>query len=202
MLPNCGLLQFITKNKQPITKITSSALYSKAEHMYAAYTQMDIKTHRRIKWWKACWWMEGEEHLQRETYEIYENVWIGIDTTINAVCCKSVWWQNIEKCRLKFILVDGSLLTPCSRVLEKLTGSQLVRKSPTFYGIRNFITAFTSARPLFLSWAVNGSSERKSGHCNSAVALTAVNLQQGKRKVPVSGTGNRILPRFQMAWRE
>ena len=45
-------------------------------------------------------------------------------------------------------------LTPCSRVLlEKLTGSQLVKKFPTFYGTRRFITAFTSARYLFLSWA-------------------------------------------------
>ena len=46
------------------------------------------------------------------------------------------------------------LFTPCSRVLlAKLTGSQLVEKSPTFYGTRKFITAFTSARHLPLSWA-------------------------------------------------
>jgi len=37
-------------------------------------------------------------------------------------------------------------------VLEKLTGSQLVKKCPSFYGIRRFITAFTSARHLSLSW--------------------------------------------------
>ena len=44
--------------------------------------------------------------------------------------------------------------TPCSRVLpEKLTGSQLVKKFPAFYGIRRFITAFTSARHLSLPWA-------------------------------------------------
>ena len=36
-------------------------------------------------------------------------------------------------------------LTPCSIVLlEKLTGFQLVKKFPTFYGTRRFITAFTS----------------------------------------------------------
>ena len=46
------------------------------------------------------------------------------------------------------------LLTPYSRVLpEKLTGSQLVKKFPAFYGTRRFITAFTSARHLSLSWA-------------------------------------------------
>jgi hypothetical protein len=37
-------------------------------------------------------------------------------------------------------------LTPCSRVLEKLTVPQLVKKFPAFYGTRRFITAFTSAR--------------------------------------------------------
>ena len=45
-------------------------------------------------------------------------------------------------------------LTPYSRVLlEKLTGFQLVKKFPAFYGTRRFITAFTSARHLSLSWA-------------------------------------------------
>ena len=45
-------------------------------------------------------------------------------------------------------------LTPWSRVLlEKLTGSQLVKKFPAFYGIWMFISAFTSARHLSLSWA-------------------------------------------------
>ena len=39
------------------------------------------------------------------------------------------------------------LLIPWSRVLlEKLTGSQLVKKFPAFYGTRRFITAFTYAR--------------------------------------------------------
>ena len=44
------------------------------------------------------------------------------------------------------------LLTPWSRVLlEKLIGFHLVKKCPTFYGTRRFITAFTSADHLFLS---------------------------------------------------
>ena len=46
------------------------------------------------------------------------------------------------------------LLTPWSRVLlKKLKGFQLVKKFPAFYGTRRFITAFTSARHLSLSWA-------------------------------------------------
>jgi len=44
------------------------------------------------------------------------------------------------------------LLTPRNTTLpEKLTGSQLVKKFPTFYGTRKFITAFTSVRHLSLS---------------------------------------------------
>ena len=43
-------------------------------------------------------------------------------------------------------------LTPRSRVLlEKLTGSQLVKKFPAIYRTRRFITSFTRARHLFLS---------------------------------------------------
>ena len=45
------------------------------------------------------------------------------------------------------------LLTPWCRVLlEKLTGLQLVKKFPAFYGTRKFITALTSVRHLSLSW--------------------------------------------------
>jgi hypothetical protein len=44
------------------------------------------------------------------------------------------------------------LLTPSSRVLlEKLTGSQLVKKFSVICGTRRFITAFTSAHRLSLS---------------------------------------------------
>jgi hypothetical protein len=46
------------------------------------------------------------------------------------------------------------LLTPWSRVLlEKLTSLQPVKKFSAFYGTRRFITSFTSARHLSLSWA-------------------------------------------------
>jgi hypothetical protein len=46
------------------------------------------------------------------------------------------------------------LLTPASRVLlEKLTGSQLVKKFPILYRTQILITAFTRSRHLSLSWA-------------------------------------------------
>jgi hypothetical protein len=45
-------------------------------------------------------------------------------------------------------------LTPHITVLlEKLTSSQPVKKFPTCYGTRRFITTFTSASHLSLSWA-------------------------------------------------
>ena len=44
-------------------------------------------------------------------------------------------------------------LTPWCRVLENLTGLQLVKKFPAFHGTRRFITALTSVRQLSLSWA-------------------------------------------------
>jgi hypothetical protein len=41
-------------------------------------------------------------------------------------------------------------LSPWSRDLpEKLTGTQLLKKFPEFYGTRRFITAFTTAHHLF-----------------------------------------------------
>ena len=41
----------------------------------------------------------------------------------------------------------------CRVLLEKLTGLQLVKKFPAFYGTRRFITALTSLRHSSLSWA-------------------------------------------------
>jgi hypothetical protein len=53
------------------------------------------------------------------------------------------------------------LLTPWSRaLLQKLTGSQPVKKFPEFYGTRRFITVFASVRHVYLSWA-------SSNHCIS-----------------------------------
>jgi len=44
------------------------------------------------------------------------------------------------------------LRTLWCRVLEKLSGFQLVKKFPTIHGNRRFITALTSVRHLSLSW--------------------------------------------------
>ena len=73
----------------------------------------------------------------------------------------------------------GHFLTPCSKVLfEKLTGSQLV-KFPAFYGIRRFITAFTSARHLSLSWASSIQSIPPHPTSWSSILILYSNLRLG-----------------------
>ena len=54
---------------------------------------------------------------------------------------------------LIWLICATYLLTPWCRVLlEKLTGLQLVKKFPAFYGTRRFITALTNVGQLSLSW--------------------------------------------------
>jgi hypothetical protein len=63
---------------------------------------------------------------------------------------------GLRGCSLSYLLTYllSYSLTPYSTVLlEKLTGLQLVKKFPAFYGTRRFISAFTSAHYLSLSWA-------------------------------------------------
>jgi len=58
-------------------------------------------------------------------------------------------WRSMLTARFYYTY----LLTSWCRVLEKLTGLQLVKKFPAFHGNRRFITALTSVRHLSLSWA-------------------------------------------------
>ena len=50
-----------------------------------------------------------------------------------------------------FLTLDYLLIPWNGVLLEKLTGSQLFKKFPTFCGTRRFITAFPSAHHLSLS---------------------------------------------------
>jgi len=61
---------------------------------------------------------------------------------------------NITLFAAAFMYILTYSLTACSTVLlEKLTGLELVKKFHAFYRTRRFITAFTSARHLSLSWS-------------------------------------------------
>ena len=65
-------------------------------------------------------------------------------------CRHKCEYPQIIKLLLKILTY---LPTPWSRVLlENLTGLQLVKKFAACYRTRRFITAFTSARHLFLTW--------------------------------------------------
>ena len=66
------------------------------------------------------------------------------------------WYEMYTPESAKFKFIDVALrrriLIPSNRVLlEKLTGSQLVKKFSVFYKTRRFITAVTNARHLSLS---------------------------------------------------
>jgi hypothetical protein len=68
----------------------------------------------------------------------------------------TIWTDRVRKEEMLRTVKEGMsyLLTPWSRVLpEKLKRPELLKKFPTFYGTRRFITAFTRARHLSLSWA-------------------------------------------------
>ena len=67
----------------------------------------------------------------------------------------STWHRRyaIGRHRNFVINITYSLTPSSTALLDKLTGFQLVKKFPAFYVTRRFITAFTSARHLSLSWA-------------------------------------------------
>ena len=73
----------------------------------------------------------------------------------NKLTIANFIWGRVRSWSYCFTMhINFYLLTPWSRVLlEKLTGFQLFKKFPAFCGTRRFITAFTSARHLSLSWA-------------------------------------------------
>jgi hypothetical protein len=75
----------------------------------------------------------------------------GNSAEIFGFTCTAQW--HIYVAQVVFAL-KAYLLTPWNRVLlEKLTGLQLVKKFPAFYGTRMFLTVLTSARHLSLSSA-------------------------------------------------
>jgi len=78
------------------------------------------------------------------------------------------------------VLLCIYLLTPWSRVLlEKLTGLQLVKKFPAFYGTRRFITALTSARHLSLSWTSSIQSTHPHSTSRRSILILSSHLRLG-----------------------
>ena len=74
----------------------------------------------------------------------------------DRVRCKTEKHESLTSKSYTLTYFLTYLLTPWSRVLlEKPTGSHLVKKFPVFYGTWKIITAFKSARHLSLSWAIS-----------------------------------------------
>jgi hypothetical protein len=94
----------------------------------------------------------GKSHGTHFTEDTPGNVWMGTEK-IKSHAPKGARTPNPPAhSDTLYWLRYLTKLTPWSRVLlEKLTGRQLVKKFPAFYGTRRFITAFTRARHLSLS---------------------------------------------------
>jgi len=81
--------------------------------------------------------------------EIYANITFSV-----VLCAECIILTYLLIYLLTYLLtyLFTYILTPRSRVLlEKLSGSQLVKKFPVFYGTLKFIIAFTRVRHLSLS---------------------------------------------------
>jgi len=109
---------------------------------YILHTDSFTEVHGTSDW---------NELLQR--YSVKVSPWNDKDGEAVSEQCKVCKCVQGTVCEHNHLLsyVLPHLLTPWSRDLEKLTVSQLVKKFPTFYGTRRFITGFTSARHLPLS---------------------------------------------------
>ena len=94
---------------------------------------------------------DGSEGGRRSDYVASAVVFLG--SIIICLLYKLTFSDRAQvtmKMRVSLALLS---LTPrCRVLLEKLTGSQPVKKFPAFYGTRRFTTALSSVRHLFLSW--------------------------------------------------
>jgi len=126
-----------------------------------------------IQWWNvdgsgcfgnSCW-----SHLHRlndqrrmpSNRSASGHLWTGVDgdrflatrTKVNTIWSLH-FRRKDSKIRSLLAYLLNYVLNPWSRVIfEKLTGLELVKKFPAFYGTQRFINTFTSACHLFLSWA-------------------------------------------------
>ena len=99
-----------------------------------------------VFWYRVAWCMTSDIETKDVPLSLQQNQSENIKTyTFRQFTLKYNRWKKY---------ITYSILTPWCRVLlEKLTGLQLVKKFPAFYGTRRFITEFTSVRHLSLSWA-------------------------------------------------
>jgi len=99
--------------------------------------------------------------MQLCVFPNYSGVWVlprvvqisaSLAASIKLFCKEGKSWRQVSFLQIPQ-LRRQYLLRPRSSQFEKLTGSQLVKKFPAFYGTRRFFTTFTISRHLSLSWA-------------------------------------------------
>jgi len=72
--------------------------------------------------------------------------------TSSRSLCGWLLAQSYLTFTVSYLLLTYLLIAWSRVLLEKLTGFQLVKKCPAFNGTRRFITAFTRAQHLSLTW--------------------------------------------------
>ena len=130
---------------------------SKTIHMY--YVTMNLNTKKMkirksymcITKIRVCQRSQKQAMLRRfrqEKFRVHQNyVYFSVMYSLN---------EKILKVYRKSVFIEQQLInlfTPwCRMLLEKLTGLQLVKKFPAFYGTRRFITAFTSEQLQLINY--------------------------------------------------
>jgi len=146
---------------QPLCLLAIINASSELGTWYSAWSQRVNKATSSL--YVTCLWVRGWEHEGGVTL-----------------------WGHVRRIRCKHRVYY--LLTPWNRVLlEKLTGFQLVKKFPSFYGTLRFITAFTSDRHLSLSWASSIQSIPPHPTSWSSILILATHLLLGHPRGKQSG---------------
>ena len=120
---------------------------------------------------------------------------VGVPSTCKLCGCTNTDWAIPAQVCFRHIIVktfrevnndddddddNNNNNNTCNRVLlEKLNGSQLVKKFPAFYGTRRSITAFTTARHLSLSWARSIRSMSLNPTSWISILILSSHLRQG-----------------------
>jgi hypothetical protein len=123
----------------------------------------DFWLHVRLCAYNYLWWRPTSCVCERARYAagaMNSNYWqkLNLEPGVRLIFIVSAGVlcpERLKKNSLSHLIIWLSTisLASCSIRLEKLTGFQLAKKFPAFYGTRRFITAFTSVRHQSLSWA-------------------------------------------------
>ena len=109
---------------------------------------------KRTRWRQCVNWECCQVHQVRSSYKWFQRKSHFIQR-LNCVLLAYLLSYYLLTYLLSYFLTYllTFLITHSLHAAESSRSSQLVKKFPAFYGTRRFITAFTSARHLSLSWA-------------------------------------------------